>query len=196
MVRRTIASVFAATLLLGAGVALAQEQPAAPVDPAVAKARGAIKDLGEALKGKLVAAMKEGGPVKAIEVCNTAAMPITDEQSKAHGVKVSRTALKVRNAANAPDEFERKALEMFAEKMKAGADVGKLEHAETVTENGVATLRYMKPIPMQGQPCGTCHGSSIDPALKAEIDKRYPKDQATGFNPGELRGAFSVRVAK
>lgn len=193
--RRAIVSVIAIATLLGAGAALAQEQPAQPpADPNVAKARGAIKGLAEALKEKLVAAMKEGGPAKAIDVCNTAAMPITEEQGKAAGVKIGRTALKVRNDKNAPDDFERKALETFAEKLKGGADVAKLEVAETVTENGVKTFRYMKPIPMLEKPCATCHGGAIDPALKAEIDKRYPKDQAVGFNPGELRGAFTVSI--
>lgn len=194
---RRVVSILAVATLIGAGAALADEKPAqAQVDPSVAKARGAIKGLAEALKEKLVTAMKEGGPVKAIDVCNTAAMPITDEQGKVAGVKIRRTALKVRNAANAPDEFERKALEMFAEKIKGGADVAKLDYSETVTENGVATVRYMKPIPMLEKPCATCHGSAVDPALKAEIDKRYPQDQANGFKPGELRGAFSVRVPK
>lgn len=192
--RCTTVSIIALATLLGVGAAVAQEQPAAPVDPNVAKARGAIKGLAEALKEKLGAAMKEGGPVKAIEVCNTAAMPITEEQGKAAGVTIGRTALKVRNDKNAPDAFEKKTLEMFVEKLKGGADVAKLEHGEMVTENGVKTFRYMKPIPMLEKPCSTCHGGTIDPALKAEIDKRYPKDQATGFNPGELRGAFSVSV--
>lgn len=193
--RRIIVSLFVIALVAGSGVAVA-EDAAAPVDPAVAKARAAIKGLGGALKDKLVAAMKEGGPMKAIEVCNTAALPITEEQGKAAGVRIGRTALKVRNEKNAPDAFEKKVLEMFVEKLKAGADVAKLDYAETVTENGVATVRYMKPIPMLEKPCATCHGGAIDPALKAEIDKLYPKDQATGFTPGELRGAFTVSVPK
>lgn len=190
MIRRA-AVVAALALALTAGTAFA-EDAAAPVDPHVAKARGAIKGLGEALKEKLVAAMKEGGPAKALEVCNTAAPGIATEQSQAAGVKVGRTALKVRSEKNAPDAFERKALEMFVEKLKAGADVAKLDYAETVTENGVKTFRYMKAIPMLEKPCVTCHGSTIAPELKAEIAKRYPKDEATGFTPGELRGAFTV----
>lgn len=193
--RRILASLFAIAAVAGSGVAVA-EDAAAPVDPAVAKARAAIKGLGGALKDKLVAAMKEGGPMKAIEVCNTAALPITEEQGKAAGVKIGRTALKVRNEKNAPDAFEKKVLEIFVEKLKAGADVAKLDYAETVTENGVTTVRYMKPIPMLEKPCATCHGGAIDPALKAQIDKLYPKDQATGFSPGELRGAFTVSVTK
>ena len=39
-----------------------------------------------------------------------------------------------------------------------------------------------------------CHGSGLDPALKAEIERLYPDDQATGFKAGELRGAFTVTI--
>jgi len=49
----------------------------------------------------------------------------------------------------------------------------------------------MKAIPMRAEPCLLCHGAP-EPALKAEIDRLYPQDQATGFRPGELRGAFTV----
>ena len=50
----------------------------------------------------------------------------------------------------------------------------------------------MKAIPTAAEPCLTCHGSSLQPELKAEILRLYPNDQATGFKPGELRGAFTV----
>ncbi len=46
------------------------------------------------------------------------------------------------------------------------------------------------------EPGLTCHGSSLQPELKAEILCLYPNDQATGFKPGELRGAFTVTEAE
>ncbi|MEX2498681.1 MAG: DUF3365 domain-containing protein [Wenzhouxiangellaceae bacterium] len=42
--------------------------------------------------------------------------------------------------------------------------------------------------------CVICHGESIAPELAETIKQLYPQDQATGFAPGELRGAFSVTV--
>jgi hypothetical protein len=44
--------------------------------------------------------------------------------------------------------------------------------------------------------CAQCHG---DPNLfsgkvRAALAELYPLDQATGFNNGELRGAFTVKV--
>ena len=34
----------------------------------------------------------------------------------------------------------------------------------------------------------------IDPQVQSILRERYPLDQATGFRPGDLRGAISVRV--
>lgn len=166
----------------------------APVPDAaqLAKARASIKGLGENLKHQLMAAIKEGGPIAAVSVCRTIAPAIAEQQSHAHGVKVGRTALKVRNPGNAPDAFERRVLEDFVRQIAEGADATKLEHAEIVSDGGGRVLRYMKAIPMAAQPCATCHGAELSPELKAEIARLYPDDQATGFKPGELRGAFSV----
>jgi hypothetical protein len=159
----------------------------------LAAARAASKDLGETLKAQLVAAIKAGGPQSAVGVCRTIGPAIAGQASQAHGLEVGRTALRVRNPANAPDDFERRALEDFVQKIVAGADPAKLEHAEIVAENGETTFRYMKAIPTAAEPCLACHGANVEPALKAEILRLYPDDQATGFKTGELRGAFTVK---
>jgi len=53
--------------------------------------------------------------------------------------------------------------------------------------------RYMKAIPT-GPQCVVCHGENVAPALAETIQRLYPDDQATGFAPGDLRGAFTVTV--
>lgn len=170
----------------------AAAETAAPVDPNVAGARAAIKGLGGALKEKLQAAMKEGGPVAALSVCNTEAPKIEKERSEASGMKVARTALKVRNPDNAPDDFERRVMEEFLAKIKGGADAMKLEHAEVVEKDGRKTFRYMKPIMTAGNPCLACHGAELKPEVSAKISELYPKDEAVGFAAGDMRGAFTV----
>ncbi|WP_171946441.1 DUF3365 domain-containing protein [Hyphomicrobium sp. CS1GBMeth3] len=172
--------------------ALAKD-PAAADAASLASARAAIKGLGETLKTQLVAAIEAGGPVAAVDVCHTIAPQIAKDQSRAHGVSIARTALRVRNTANAPDAFERRVLEDFVRQIEAGADPTKLEYAETVRDNGENVFRYMKAIPTAAEPCLTCHGSNLEPVLKAEILRLYPNDQATGFAPGSLRGAFTVK---
>lgn len=174
-------------LVLVPGLGRAEEPPADP-----SKARAAIAGLGDSLKSALMSAMASGGPVAAIEVCQTAAPALSKTAGDAGGVTVRRTALKVRNPGNAPDDFERRVLEDFAVKIMAGTPPGALEHAEVVTKDGVRTLRYMKPIMMADQPCSVCHGGALADDVKAKVSALYPDDQATGFKPGELRGAFSV----
>lgn len=168
------------------------QNPAAADAASLTTARAAVKGLGETLKTQLVAAIKAGGPVSAVSVCRTIAPEIAEDQSRAHGVSVGRTALKVRNPANAPDAFERRVLEDFVRKIDAGADPAKLEYTETVVAGGEKVFRYMKAIPTTAEPCLTCHGPNLEPALRAEILRLYPNDQATGFAAGSLRGAFTV----
>lgn len=186
---------FAAALFVALSVftPLVQAEDAGPADETrLMTARAAVKGLGEALKEQLLAAIKSGGPVSAIGVCRTIAPAISEGQSRKHGLEVGRTALKVRNPANAPDAFERRVLEEFVRKIESGADPASLEHAEIVAEGGKSQFRYMKAIPTAAEPCLACHGSNLQPELKAEILRLYPDDEATGFKAGDLRGAFTV----
>lgn len=183
---------FAAFVILATPV-LAQDAPADPNAARVATARTAVKGLGEGLKEKLVGAMKSGGPIAALDVCKVDAPKVTAERSKESGMTVARTALKVRNPANAPDDYEKKVMEKFVADLKGGADAMKLEHAEVVEKNGKKTFRYMKPIMMAGNPCAVCHGAELMPDIAAKVKELYPQDQAVGFSAGELRGAFTVK---
>lgn len=182
------------TALLVACICLAGGPLAAAADDTeqrVAKAREVAKGFMTRLKGELVAAIKSGGPQSAIPVCHTAAPAIATAQSDAHGLEVGRTALKLRNPKNAPDDWERQVLESFVAKRAAGADPKTLEYYEVTTRDGKRVFRYMKAIPT-GKPCLACHGSSVAPELAAKIKEFYPEDAATGFKLGDIRGAFTI----
>ncbi len=157
----------------------------------IAAARAAAGTLGRTLQAELTAAMQAGGPIAAIDVCHERAPLIASDVSAAESLDVGRTALRVRNRDNAADAWERARLDAFAAAMARGEDPASLDHAEIVAVDGVATFRWMKPIPM-GDVCAACHGSAIDAEVKAAILARYPTDQATGFEPGSLRGAFTI----
>jgi mono/diheme cytochrome c family protein len=45
---------------------------------------------------------------------------------------------------------------------------------------------------MKKEPCAACHGTNIAPGVQAKLAELYPNDQATGFKPGELRGAILI----
>lgn len=184
----------AAVLMFSAD--MARSDSAADLEPYAAKARAAVKTMGGALQTKLKEALAADGPIAAVQVCKTVAPEIAKEQSKAAGMTIRRTALKVRNPDNAPDGLERKVLEDFAARLAAGADANTLEHVEEVTGDGKTIVRYFKAIPTAAAPCLVCHGSAVSGELKETIDKLYPSDQATGFKEGDLRGAFSVTMEK
>ena len=168
--------------------------PLAPVaaddlDNRVKDAKGVMMGFMKELKGELKSAMKEGGPVNAIEVCNTVAPAIAKKQSEKSGWDVGRTSLKVRNPDNAPDAWEREVLNRFEARKADGEPPQKLMHAEVVEQDG--QVRVMKAIPT-GEVCLKCHGSNIDPKVEAKLDELYPNDKARGFSKGDIRGAFTL----
>jgi len=154
-------------------------------------ARVASKSFMTQLKSELQAAMKAGGPVRAIEVCHARAPAIAAQISEQNGWRVARTSLKPRNPANAPDAWERAVLEKFEARKAAGEPLAKMEYSEVVERDGQRQFRYMKAIPA-GQVCLNCHGRSIAPAVKAKLDELYPQDRARGYAQGDIRGAFTI----
>lgn len=138
------------------------------------------------LQMELSNALGEVGPVGAIGVCRSAAPAIGTRLSDDSGFTVSRIARRNRNAGNGvPPDLEALYSELASSPMQNGSP--RSVHG-TVGER----LVYLRAIPMQEQPCSTCHGSNIDPALSEVISQSYPDDLAVGFEPGELRGAFLV----
>lgn len=182
-----------AVLLMGASLLpLLAHSAAEPMWPEwVEKSRELSMQLGKELKGELGAAIEKGGPVAAIDVCHTRAPAIAARLSAESGATVGRTALKVRNAANAPDDVQRAVLEQFAGDMAAGRVEGPLEAAFEIKRDGGIERHYLRAIPTEAL-CLTCHGEALAPELAAAIARDYPDDQATGFKLGELRGAFRV----
>ncbi|MBS1213298.1 MAG: glutamate synthase [Proteobacteria bacterium] len=164
---------------------------AAEMPDYVSASREAVAEFSTVLKSELESAMKAGGPVNAIQVCQLKAPGIAAAVSKARGLRIARTSLKLRNPANAPDAWERAVLDRFQQQATDGADLSALEHYEVVETDGRKTFRYMKAIPTQGV-CLNCHGGQIAPEVRAVLDRLYPNDQARGFKPGDLRGAFTV----
>ena len=165
---------------------------ATDLDQRANQSRAVVKEFMVELKGNLKAALKSGGPLEAIEVCNTKAQAVAEMQSKKHSWQVGRTSLKTRNPNNAPDAWERSVLEGFDTRKAAGEDPKKMEHYEVVTMNGKQFFRYMKAIPTAEKPCLVCHGSKIPPKVAESLDRHYPYDQARGYKAGDIRGAFTI----
>jgi len=139
----------------------------------------AIKVFTGRLQGELVKAMREGGPVKAIEVCNTRAGEIAAEVSAKQHFTMKRVSLKNRNPDNAANDWQRAVLKEFELRQQKGEPILDITYADIVETDTGKQFRL-------------CHGTKIKPAVQAELDKHYPDDKAHGYRVGDLRGAFVV----
>ena len=182
---------------VGALACLSCSEPAPPA-PAVDEAKLAAqsRELTQTYRKALGGALKAGmgqGLVKAVRVCNERAPKIAGEVKPPEGFQIGRTSLKLRNPSNAPDAWERKTLESFESKKKAGAKIDTLEAWAVVEADGKRQFRYMKAIGTEAL-CLACHGGADVPDdVVAELGRLYPDDAARGFAPGDIRGAFTVR---
>lgn len=158
-------------------------------DEAFVQTAGQLADRMQTdLKAQLSTALTQVGPVGAIGVCQSVAPAIAQGLSEESGLMVSRISRKTRNTENA---FSSELAPLYDE----------LELTPMVDGKPAALHRqvgdrfvYMRAIPMQEQPCATCHGTDIAPEVQEAIAQSYPDDRATGFEPGELRGAFLVQT--
>ncbi|MCB1758011.1 MAG: DUF3365 domain-containing protein [Gammaproteobacteria bacterium] len=154
-----------------------------------ALSKQAIMAFGKSLKHELTTAMKAGGPVNAIGVCNLKAPEIASQVSGESGFELSRTSLKNRNPANAATDWQRQVMEDFEAAKQSGQNPAEMEFSTVVDTDDGKEYRYMKPI-ATGEVCLKCHGSSIAEEVTAKLKELYPDDKATGFSEGDLRGAF------
>ena len=185
MYRKTLLTVVIATFSTLALADLAADY--------VPEARQQMMKLGKNLKGELQMAMKSGGPLKALGVCNIKAPEIAKQVSEGSNWTVARTSLKLRNPNNKPTAWEKMVLLSFEERKVAGEDPKKIDHAEIVEEGSSKTFRYMKAIPT-AKVCLNCHGAQVKPEVEARIKELYPTDKARGYQLGDIRGAFTLSM--
>lgn len=155
------------------------------------QAQASVAAYAAALKGELSSAMQAGGPLQAIEVCNTRAPAIAKEISLQQDMRVSRVSERNRNPGNAPSEWQATVLQEFQARLTAGEDAASLAWHDVSETDAGREFRFMQAIPTAPL-CLACHGETIAPPVAAKIAELYPDDKATGFNEGDLRGAFVV----
>lgn len=144
------------------------------------------------LSSRLMQAMEDGGVQEAIKYCNTAAYPLTDSLSALHDVSIRRASLKPRNPDNRASETESSIIQ----------DYNKRNHSAVklipMAMDKQQTIEYFAPIIVQTQ-CLACHGiPGKDIRMKdlEIIKKYYPKDKATGYKAGDLRGIWHITFKK
>ena len=179
---RIAAGLFA---LLCSGAAAAGE-----LEDMAGTARSFIAEFSAQLQAELQGAIASGGLGKAIEVCKMRAPAIAAAASR-DGWYVGRTSLKIRNPANRPDDFERRVLTDFEQKVADGRSIDSLGYYQLNSAGGQSEFRYMKAIETKPL-CLGCHGASIPAEIAQRLDELYPGDEARGYEAGQLRGAFTL----
>lgn len=153
------------------------------------QAREITQQFTSTLLPTLQAALADGGPVNAIEVCAIRAPQIADDLSSSTPWTVNRVSLKARNTDRAiPDAWERGVLERFDADARAGMSGAALSEAAMID----GEFRFMQAqvaMPL----CLTCHGENISEDVSAALRQHYPNDLANGYSAGEVRGAISLR---
>lgn len=182
----TITAVCATALLILAGAALtagADVDSSDGASPASETPEGAARLM--PFKKQLMGALMTGlarGPVEAVDTCQVQAPQIAGDLSGG-GVEVGRTSHRLRNPDNAGPAWATEVLQSY------------LDQPGDWTPRSVALADgrqgYVEPIVTQPL-CLVCHGTSVSPPVAEAIAERYPEDQATGFETGDLRGVFWI----
>ena len=105
------------------------------------------------------------------------------------GVTAGRTSHRLRSSANAPKAWAAPLVAAYAGRRTR--DVGGFA-VDLGDKVGV-----LRPITEQAM-CASCHGPAekVSPAVREALGRKYPRDLATGFSEGEIRGWFWVEVPK
>ncbi len=149
-------------------------------DPRLDTAKAADKKLRQTLMGRVQEVMGSDGPVAAVDVCHEEAIPLTEDIAEEFGVAIGRVSDQRRNPDNTGEDWVWNLI-----------DDAQGEAHQRAND----TFQRVTPIEL-ADGCATCHGQQEDipPEVAEVIDARYPDDQATGYEPGDLRGWVWVEV--
>lgn len=146
----------------------------------------------QTLSSNLKNAVAKGGIKHALRFCNVEAMPLTDSLSAHHEVSIRRASHKPRNPYNTAEPREAEVIKQYINSLDAGKELKPVTYAD---ENRIT---FHAPITINNGLCLNCHGQpgrDITKENLATIQELYPKDQATGFSMGELRGIWTIRFS-
>ena len=179
---RPVHAALLAAAVVAAASACGGKQP--DDDAALARARA----FQQALKQELMAAMAEGGPVRAVAVCSERA-PALAQAASTGGYRLRRVGTKTRSLGNSPSKADGDALDRLL--ADATAPFVRMEG------DGDARWRHYVPLRVEAA-CLLCHGpkAGMSGELQQALAARYPKDEAVGYALGDLRGAVVVETLR
>jgi cytochrome c551/c552 len=136
----------------------------------------------------LMNAINTKGTAEALDFCSTKAYTLTDSMATVLHANIKRVSDKNRNPLNLADSSQT----AFIEQCKIQVEQGQKPVPAIRELNGKYLAFY--PI-ITEEMCMQCHGT-VESEIKVEtlqkIKERYPDDKATGYKPGQIRGAWVV----
>jgi Protein of unknown function (DUF3365) len=185
VMNKRVLAAFLLPCVLSAGVVSAETEKVADKVLAAEGKKLMMQFAGE-LKSSLKAAIKEGGFPQGVEACALKAPEIASANSQGQWT-VARTSLKPRNPDNTPSAEQEKVLQGFEQALKEGQPIAKM----MAISKDEKAFHMMKAIPTQGL-CLSCHGQDLSAEVDSILQEKYPEDKATGYQEGDIRGAFSL----
>ena len=146
------------------------------------------KELGK----NLMKALKEKGPVHAVEFCNIQAMPITQEKQNEYQAQIKRASDKPRNPNNKASETEMAYINTFKNQLEND------EKIKPIVEKNKNHFDFYYPITTNDM-CLKCHGEvgkEIQDETYKTIKLKYPEDLAVGYDVNQVRGIWHIEFQK
>lgn len=158
---------------------------------AVESAREAAQDAFNSLSTELAAAIAEGGPVHAIPVCSSKAGGLIQQVADRRQIKLIRLTDKPRNPKHLAKDADARAIDLFRTTLGQGG-----KPTPMVESSADQSLVVRIPITVSAPLCLQCHGreSEVSPETLAAIRQLYPDDKALGYQLGDLRGIWRIRL--
>ncbi|HYG36275.1 MAG TPA: DUF3365 domain-containing protein [Clostridia bacterium] len=178
----------AAAMLAGEGAKATDALP--KNEPLETRGKAIVQQAFALLSSNLGQALAAGGVSNALAYCSEKALPLTQLAADTNHVRLRRVSHKPRNPANQANPTELMLLKQF----QSQATQGKAAVPVLIT-NADQSVTFFSPITLNNPLCLNCHGEpgkNITSANAALIRRIYPKDRATGFKMGDLRGMWRV----
>ncbi|WOJ94523.1 DUF3365 domain-containing protein [Congregibacter variabilis] len=188
---RSTFAICVASIAVNIAASLALAESGTPKDYLLQGKQIAIQTR-DALGSKLQQALRDGGPVAAVNFCKDNALPLTQHVANELGSSVVRVSDRPRNPKNAANAEQL----LYISKAKASLAAGE-QPKPAIVDSKEHMIGYY-PIVTNGM-CLQCHGTpgkEISQETSKAIRASYPLDQATGYGLNELRGVFVVTMEK
>ncbi len=171
--------------------------PTAPSleERALAKGRQAATRTFGLLSSNLLHAIKTSGVTNALPYCSVLADPLTQQVAKELNADIRRVTHRPRNPKGAASAEELELIKRYEAALAKDTNAV----APTLMTNAAGRLVFYSPIVITNSLCLQCHGTpgtEVRPETLAAIAKLYPRDQATGFKLGDLRGLWRVEFSR